>query len=227
MKNLLFTLILLAFATAPAFSQATFDLHPDTVSVVAELEADDVEAHNEITNLTSSQRQIAWVRTIISLNPGDAKTQVCDPIACYAPWVDSLAFPLGPDTTVLMIMHLLKDIDSSASAIIQLRIFDLADPTHPQYGLYIFNDALSGTNEQMPAANVKLYPNPVVESFTLENDEAVSRIRVYTRDGRQVALFNPTPGQYYSLADQPTGTYLVGLEAKNGRFFQVIEVVKQ
>lgn len=226
MKNLLFTLILLALATAPGFSQATFELHPDTVAVLVELESDDVEAHNELTNLTSTQRQIAWVRTVISVNPGDSPIQVCDPIACYAPWVDSLSFPLGPDTTVVMIMHLLKDIDSTASAIVQLKIFDLADPTHPQYGLYIFNDGLSGTNDQLPAANVKLYPNPMVESFTLDNGDAVNRIRVFTRDGRQVAVFNPAPGQFYSLADQPAGTYMVGLEAKNGRFFQVIEVVK-
>ncbi|HRI58117.1 MAG TPA: T9SS type A sorting domain-containing protein [Saprospiraceae bacterium] len=224
MKKLL--LLCLPFFATAAFAQATFQMNPDTVNVGVELDNTDIEAHNLMTNLTSTNRSIKWERTIISMEPDTLKTQVCDPVACFAYWIDTHTFTLTADTTIPMIVHLLKDLDQDASAIVQLKITDLADPGNPQYSYYVFNSAASGTNEQLPAANVKLYPNPVVESFTLENADAVSRIRVFSLDGRQVAVFAATSGQTYSLATQPVGAYIVALESKTGKVFQALEVRK-
>jgi len=224
MKNLL----LLAFSlfAFSAFAQATFEMTPDTASITVDLDGTDIEIHNEMTNLTSVNRSIKWERTIISLEPDTLDTQVCDPVACFAAWIDTHTFTLYADTTIPMIVHLLKKQDHDASAIIQLKLTDLADPNNPQYSYYVFNSAASGTNDLLPAANVKLYPNPVVESFTLENADEVGRIRLVALDGRQLAAFTPVSGQQYSLTGQPAGTYIIALESKTGQLFQAIEIHK-
>ncbi len=224
MKKLLLLCFSL-FATA-AFAQATFQMNPDTVYTPVELDNTDIEAHNLMTNLTSTNRDIKWERTIISMDPDTLETQICDPVACFASWIDTHTFILTADTTIPMIVHLLKDLDQDASGIVQLKFTDLADPNNPQYSYYVFNSAASGTHEQLPAANVKLYPNPVVESFSLENADEVSRVRVFSIDGRQVAIFTAAPGQTYSIADQPIGAYIVALESKTGKVFQAVEVRK-
>ena len=199
---------------------------PDTSFVEVELDNTDIEVHNDMINLTSTDRSIKWERTIISMDPDTLETQICDPVACFAAWIDTHTFTLKADTTIQMIVHLLKDLDQDASAIVQLKFTDLADPNNPQFSYYVFNSAASGTNDLLPAANVKLYPNPVVESFTLENADEVSRIRVVALDGRQLAVFTPVSGQNYSLGGQPAGTYIVALESKSGKVFQAIEIHK-
>lgn len=225
MKNLFFTLALALFTAACAFAQ-TFSMDPDTVSVTATGDEYDVEVHNEMTNLTSVTRTMKWERTIL-INPDSLETQVCDPIACYAPWIDNRTFPLVGDTTVPILVHLLNPngVDPYY-AVVQLKFTDLADPNNPQYSLYIFNIGSSGTDGPIPAAHVKLYPNPVVESFSLDNADEVRRVLVFSTDGRQVAVFDASAGSSYSIAGQPAGTYMVALEAKSGKVFQAMEVRK-
>lgn len=224
MKNLL--LLAFSFFAASAFAQATFDLTPDTVSMVVILDETDNEIHNFMHNLTSTNRVIKWERTIFDPNPDTVDIRVCDPNTCYAPWVVTQTFTLTADTTVPMIVHLFKPEGEDASAIVQLKYTDLADPGNPQFSYYIFYSAASGTHEQLPAANVKLYPNPVVESFSLDNADEVRRIRVFSSDGRQVAVFDAAAGQVYSITGQPAGAYVVALESKSGKVFQAIGIRK-
>ncbi len=216
--------MLLAGATASA--QATFDVFPDTVSVSAPINQLDVEADNQIQNLTNVNRNIKWERTVISINPDTLKTQVCDPNACYATWISTKAFTLTAGTTMPMIVHLLNNSGGPANAVVQLKFTDQGDQANPQYAYYIFDASLVGTHD-LPAANVRLFPNPVVESFSLENAEEVSRVHIFSLEGRRIAVFNASAAGNYSLANQPAGSYLVALESKEGKLFQAIQIKKQ
>lgn len=226
MKNLLFTLFIALFTGSTAIAQ-TFNLSPDTVSISAPMNQYDVEIHNDLTNLTNNSRSIRWERSIISMDPDTLLTQICDPNACYLPPVSTKIYNIAANATVPMIVHFLNNSGGPASAIVQLKYTDLADPTNPQFSYYIFDASLTGTDEQLPAANVKLFPNPVVESFSLGNAEEVGRIRVYGTDGRLVLNQIAQANNIYSLAGLPAGTYLVALQSKSGKLFQAIKVVKK
>jgi hypothetical protein len=225
MKKLIFTLAFALFACSFAFAQ-TFFMHPDTVSVEAPGDEYDVEVHNDIDHLPPDGDTvfIKWTRTIL-VNPDNWPVQVCDPEACFASWIDTNTFPLVTDTVI--IVHLLnEDFEEPYYAVVQLEFMDLANPTESQFSYYIFYIGTVGTDEQQPAANVKLFPNPVVESFSLENAADVHRIVVFSTDGRQVATFQPSAEQTYSLNGLPTCAYAVALEAQNGKIFQVISIRK-
>lgn len=227
MKNLLFTLFLTFVAAVTASAQATFDVFPDTVTVISPINIHDVEADNHIKNLTNANRTIKWERTILSISPDTLKTQVCDPNACYATWIDTKTFIISPGATQPMIVHFLNNSDQAANAVVQLKYTDQSDLSNPQYAYYIFDASLVGTHDQLPAANVRLFPNPVVESFSLENAEEVSRVHVFSLEGRKVAIFEASADGNYSLAGQPAGSYLVALEGKNGKVFQAVQIKKQ
>lgn len=225
MKKLIFTLALALFTCVFAFAQ-TFFMHPDTVSVEAPGDEYDAEVHNDIDHLPSDGDTVfmKWERTIL-VNPDNWPIQVCDPEACFAPWIDTNTFPLVTDTVI--IVHLLNEnYVEPYYAVVQLEFTDLANPDESQFSYYIFNVGVVGTDEQQPAANVKLFPNPVVESFSLDNADDVNRILVFSSDGRQVADFQPNAGQFYSLAGQPAGHYAIALEGKSGKVFQVISIRK-
>lgn len=225
MKKLIFTLAFALFSCAFAFAQ-TFSMSPDTVSVEAAGDEYDVEVHNDIHHLIAAGDTVfvKWKRTIL-VNPDNWDVQVCDTEACFAAWVDTNTFPLLSDT--FMIVHLINaNFVEPYYAVVQLEFTDVANPDDAQYSYYIFNIGTSSTDGPAPAANVNLFPNPVVKSFSLENADDVRRIVVFSSDGRQVATFQPSAGQTYSLAGQPSGAYAVALEAQNGKIFQVISIRK-
>jgi hypothetical protein len=225
MKNLISTLVLSFFTASCAFAQ-TFSMSPDTVSINAPAEQYDVEVHNDMTNLTSDTVQMKWERTIL-INPNNLDVQICDLDACFAPWIDTNIFPLPGDTTIPIITHILNpESIEPYYAVVQLKLYDDANPDAAEYSYYIFNIGVSGTNNPAPAANVKLFPNPVVESFSLDNADEVHRVLVFSTDGRQVAAFDASMGNSYSIAGQPAGTYMVALEAKDGKVFQTVQVRK-
>lgn len=224
MKNLIFTLALTLFAAVSAHAQATFDLSPDTVSVSAPVNVNPVIAYNQIINLTNTARNIRWDRTVVTISPDTLTTQVCDINACYDSTVNSYFFQLAANATGNISMYVNNNSGGPASALVRLKFTDLNSGFN-QTAVYIFDASLVGT-EDLPVANVKLFPNPVVESFSLGNDAEVHRVRVFALDGRLAALFEASPGQTYSLVGLPTGAYIVALESKNGKIFQAIEVRK-
>jgi hypothetical protein len=226
MKNLFFTLAFSLFASTCIFAQQTFHTHPDTVSVSEQSDVYNVPVYNNIDHLVAAGDTVfvKWERTVL-VNPNNLETQVCDPVACFAAWVDTHTFPLVTDTNIIVYLLNPNSVDPYY-AVVQLKFTDIEDPANPRFSYYIFNIGTSSTDGPAPVANVKLYPNPVVESFTLENTDDVHRILVFAADGRQVATFQPNAGQSYSLAGQPAGQYAVALEAKSGKVFQVISVRK-
>jgi subtilase family serine protease len=226
MKNLLFTLVFVLFA-ASAHSQATIQLTPDSVTVSAPMDLNPVIAYNQVKNLTNNTITIKWERTVISIDPDTLLTQVCDLNACYTPPVNTRTFQLGPQASGNMSVYLLNNSGQAAHAIVHMKYINLADVSNPKTGVYIFNADLVDAQEPVPAANVRLFPNPVIESFSLDQAEDVARLRVFALDGRKVATFDATTDNTYSLAGQPAGTYVVALESKSGKIFQAIEVKKQ
>lgn len=225
MKKLIFTLAFALFSCAFAFAQ-TFSMSPDTVSVEAPGDEYLVDVYNNIDHLLPDGDTVFvhWQRTIL-VNPDSLDVQVCDTEACFSATVDSNTFPLWADT-VIIVDVLNPDFIEPSYVVVQLEFTDIANPDDSQFSYYIFTIGTVGTDEQQPAANVKLYPNPVVESFSLENSDDVHRIVVFSSDGRQVATFQPSSGQTYSLNGLPTGAYAVALEAQNGKIFQVISIRK-
>lgn len=224
MKFLLYPVLSILFCFNSLQAQGTFIVTPNPAAVTAEANQYDSPAHAEITNLTNFPKNIRWERIIIEL-PATMQTQVCDPNLCWLSTVSSKTFTLAGNQTGQLIVHFLNPQQVTGSAIIHVKLTNIDDPTEVLTAVYNYNPPASGVND-LPAASVKMYPNPAVDQFTLENADAVASVRVFSLEGRQVAFFNATPNQQYSIANQPAGTYVLSLMDKNGRSFQAIEINK-
>lgn len=226
MKNLAFLFLATLLSAHFASAQTTFSLTPIPSSVTAKADEFDAAAHGVIKNITNVRDSLRWVRTVIEL-PEGFTTAVCDPIQCYFPNVNTKDFGLAPGATGPMDVHFYNNLETSGSGIIHLKVINVNVPTDMVTGVYVYTTATSGTRDALPVANVRLFPNPTTEGFALDNASEVAGVRVYSLDGRQVAYFEPSGDQRYSVADQPAGTYIVALLAKNGKVFQAVEVRKQ
>lgn len=223
-----FTLLFLLFAAFGAVSaQATFSVSATQVWKVTDPAIPDLEAHFELTNTTGSVQKMRWTRTIINITSG-CTTKVCDLIQCYTPIVSTKTFDINANATGNIIMHF-ENYDSlpNASGVIHLKMSNENFPTDTVTVVFLFTDASSGTGQALPAATVRLFPNPATDYFRLDAADAVHRIRMFALDNREVARFTAAPGTIYPLADVPAGTYILALEDENGRVFQALELVKK
>lgn len=225
-RSVTLLLLFLGLVSAP-IAQTTFNISTNSVWTIAESGDDDVEGHIVIHNPTNAVQPIKWERTIVNITSG-CHTQVCDLNYCYIATVSTKTFNISPDSTGNIIVHFVnEDLLEGATALVHLKMSNVNNPADSAVITYLFTPETSGTKDGLPAANVKLFPNPTTDYFLLENAEAVQRIRLFSLDSREAARFTATPGQSYSLAGLPSGTYLLALEDKNGQVFQALSVVKK
>jgi len=226
MKRLISTLLFVAGFCMLASAQSTFSLSASEVWEVAPHDVPTVDAHFNITNTTNSMQTYRWTRTVVNITNG-CETQVCDINLCYIPIVSTRTFELEPNATGPMTMYFLNyDSIVGASGVLHLKMANVNTPDSSVV-TFLFTSPLSSTDNPLPKADVKVFPNPTTDYFLLENAEAVHRVRLYSLDSREVARFTATPGERYSVAEQPAGAYIMVLEDKDGRVFQAAELVKK
>jgi len=66
--------------------------------------------------------------------------------------------------------------------------------------------------------DLSVYPNPVIEQFTIQdNSDVVSDVAVFNLIGKKVKSFEHSKGAFHYVGDLPKGVYLVQLIDKNSR----------
>lgn len=228
MKNLISTLLLVLGLLPLASAQvaSAFTVAPNPADTIALPDADDAPAEAEIHNISSNTLNVRWTRTVVNITPG-CYTQVCDPVTCWSETVSTKTFSLAPGEEGQLTVHFRNPNAIEASSIVHIKVVNLDNPADTLTAVYNYVAAPLVSTKDLPTPSVKLFPNPTVESFSLQNGEAVAGIQVYALDGRSVARFEVSPNNFYSLAGQPAGTYVLALEDKNGIVFQALELSKR
>ena len=185
----------------------------------------DATAKATIKNISNVRDSFHWERIVIEL-PHGFVSAVCDPERCYFTIVNSESFILEPGEEGELDVHFYNSNQVAGSGLVLVKVNNITNPSDSLSGVYYYNTT-SGTDDPLPAANVRLFPNPVTEGFTLDRADDVAAVRVYSLSGQQVADFTPSADQRYSLVEQPFGTYIIALIAQNGQVFQALEVRKQ
>jgi len=221
-KLCLFALLL----PCAAVGQTTFRITPNPSSVTELPDVFDATAYATITNISNVRDSIRWVRTEIYL-PKGFTTAVCDCEQCYKDEISTMTFGIAPNESCEFDVHFYNHLESCESGLVHLKVSNVNVPNDTVTAVYIYNCATSGTHDPLPAAHVRLFPNPTTEGFVLENADEVAGIHLFSLSGGQVAYFEPSSNHRYSLAQQPVGTYIVALRAKNGKVFQAVELRKQ
>ncbi|MFN0174658.1 MAG: hypothetical protein ACKVU0_08440, partial [Saprospiraceae bacterium] len=193
MKNLLFTLfvVLGLFQVTNTQAQSAYHVHPNPSDTITTMDTYDSPAHGEIENVSNGTITVKWERHEVFLTP-NITTAVCDPVTCWFSGVSSKTFQLQKDSMGQLTVHFYNALSDPppgqpGSGIVHLKLTNLDNAADTLTAIYTFN-SLTSTSE-LPAANVKLFPNPTTDFFTLTNAEEVASMRLFTIDGREVARF--------------------------------------
>jgi len=76
------------------------------------------------------------------------------------------------------------------------------------------------------SSQVKLYPNPTSDLFTISNDTNVSSMEILNLSGQSVRKFMHLPSSNHDVSDLQSGCYLLLLKDKLGRTLQLKKLVK-
>ncbi len=82
--------------------------------------------------------------------------------------------------------------------------------------LWKYQDPLLSTNDLELKNSISLYPNPTLNSFSIESKFPIEKISIYDIQGKNVKLFE-TPLELYSIDALTTGIYFVNIQTEKGK----------
>ena len=146
MKQVFTTLVFSFLLCQVAMAQASFKIEPNPSIVMAADSVYDATAHSLVINTTAGNKNMRWERTIIEL-PADIISLVCDKNLCWSSSVYTKDFVLTQGDSATMDAHFLNPLSITASAIVHIKVTNLANPaTDFVTGIYLYNPTSSTSN---------------------------------------------------------------------------------
>ncbi len=205
-------------------AQTSIVLAPNPAQVSASASEVTVNAHMAITNSSAVEKTFRWERTVVEITAGCA-TSVCDPEGCFVTGVSTNEFILGPNQSDLLDVDLINPNSLQCCAVVHMKVYEVGNPANEATGIYLFNNCASNTTELQNTA-IRLFPNPVTTTFTLENAAQVKQIRLFNLEGKLVRSFQARAFETYDIADLLPGSYIALLDDVNSLPLKVLELIK-
>jgi hypothetical protein len=211
MKKIIYIIALMSMTSA--VSAQKLSVSATNVVVTVKQGVDDAEGHFDLTNTSTTAKKIHWDRLVPCVT-GDWQSAICDEV-CWIPTKGSNEFTLDAGKTLNMIVHVYPD-GKEGSAIINLKIYEVTDPTNKVAVSVKFNTCVTGVNDR-EIAGIQLSPNPTQSFFRLSDNDLVHDIALVNTLGQEVATFGYAQGTTYDVSAYAKGLYFVRLRNENGK----------
>jgi hypothetical protein len=204
-----------------------FSVNPNPNSISFQADGTDHFAHGKVKNNTGAQINVLWTREILQL-PVDWQTYVCDANYCYGPGLGKCP-DNGPnkikagDSTTLDV-HV-TDNGTDGEAHIVMWVYEKEDTSKKIKVDYLFNKVLS--NNQVKNIEIKVYPNPAYNSFSIDFNQGLNRIDFYSILGKKVTSYKAMQKTSYDISQLEDGLYFVKLIGPNEQHLRTIRLQKR
>jgi hypothetical protein len=89
-----------------------------------------------------------------------------------------------------------------------------------------FNPDITSANEAIPANEIQIFPNPVLNEFTIKGDLSLYQIELFDSVGRIHRKINPTDSSYtMDVSSLPKGLYFIRILNKTNNLVEIQKVV--
>lgn len=233
MKKILLGVLFLSFFQICIAQQLEFTL--DNPNVTGHPDSFEVVGHAKVKNISSNNVSIRWVKEEINF-PAGWSVAICDNNACYPTRIFTNYNPdgnpkipvvLAPGQETIIDPHLYPAQTSGAGQV-KVCISLVSDPANP-IECFVFNFDVSGTSstKNVSKSELKIYPNPTTDYFSLQAASEVSEVRLMSILGKNVRSFEAAANRKYYIGDLPSGMYLASLIDRNGKIVRTVRVVKR
>ena len=204
-----------------------FAVHPNPNSISFQADGSDHFAHGRVKNNTNSLINVIWTREILQL-PVDWQTYVCDANYCYGPGLGKCPesnpnkIKAGDSTT--LDVHVTDD-GNDGEAHIVMWVYEKEDTSKKIKVDYLFNKILA--NNEVRNIEIKVYPNPAYNSFSIDYNQGLNRIEFYSILGKKVTSYKAVPHSSYDISQLEDGLYFVKLIGPYERSLRTIRLQKR
>jgi Secretion system C-terminal sorting domain len=113
------------------------------------------------------------------------------------------------------------------AAVVEIKVTEVGNSNNTTTAVYYFNTPVGTKDLMKKAANVRIYPNPVVDHFSIIDDnDVIETIAIYNMIGRQVRTFKASEEAKYHIGDLPDGMYLIRFYSTNGVMVKILRINK-
>lgn len=196
----------------------------------------EIEFAVRLTNLSHDTLELKWEKKILN-QPNDWITQINDENGIYLPNVTTNYGPIPGTESPLMLLpgqtsevslHIMP-LGAEGEGWYQLA-FSYADA--PGYVLESLDFNASVGEAQAPTINVtktdiRVYPNPAIYYFEITPNNLVDQIDVINVVGGKVLSFSYEHGQKYSIANLPSGLYMLSLVNHKKGVVKTVRLIKR
>jgi len=226
MKQLQLALILCLCSIVSMHAQQTFTLSPNPVFGVV-MDPTRVEGSATVKNLAATVDTFSWKRTVIRLeNDSVCQTQVTDPYLHWFHLVSEKKFILDPGQEGPMNVTLWDFQELGCCAIVHLKLKKLDAPIDSIESYYYLRTCQPLAVKEIQKASIKVFPNPAVNFFSLENAESVARVTICDATGKMLRRMPVNSANQYEIGELSSGFYYLILENSAGSILQVMDWVK-
>jgi hypothetical protein len=186
-----------------------------------------------LTNNGSSPVNVWWQINKGANFPTNWKAFFCDDNFCYTPAVEftpaNRANTIAAKSTVKWTFHL-DPSSQTGSGKVQVQFF--SDSQRRTLLAETLKDAVITADKSLNTKNIgkaidiKISPNPTTDYFSLQNDNAVSKLAIYNIVGKEVEIFKHATGNLYNVADYPNGIYVIKMLDSRGRSIKSLRLKK-
>ncbi len=219
------TLCLVAFGLANVQAQvANFEMTPDTFVVNGSANDLGLKIDIEVKNTAAVDRNIIWERTEVTITQ-DWETQICDPVACWAPIKSSGEYTLAAKSSAGMVLDAFP-YDKPGGAYVRIKVYEKEIPSKVTIGRYRFTALPVGVAE-VEATKLIVYPNPTADYFVLQGTAPLTTVDVLSLTGQVLKTFPYIENEIYEIQDLAAGTYFLNLNGENNKRLATKRIVKR
>ena len=181
--------------------------------------------HATFKNNSTVEKSYMWERTVLC-GENVQETWFCDPFNCYLPNIGAKDFTLAAGEEGQFDFHArFTSVDDRALNAL-IKVYEIGNETNTLDVIYEYNSCAVGTND-LAINEIKLFPNPTTDHFTLTNIGSVKDVIIHNIIGAPVKQYLAEENASYSIGDLPAGVYMVQLSDANENNVGTKRVFKQ
>ena len=210
--RILYTVFLSFFMTWMVCSQS-LTITPDEVSTTVNLEEFENIGYAKLKNNSNQTMTLIWKREVIRANT-NWEISICDKNNCYLPFIETRELVLGPGEESNLDVHV-RHNGHKDNGEVKMLVHDKSNPADSATAMFYFTTGSASTRKVSFGEQLRIWPNPAQNYFTISDSKLISRVEVLNLLGNIVKVYDPRTTAQFDIADLTSGIYLVRMTSKS------------
>lgn len=213
------------FMITVLFSQTGFSVYPAAATIKVDDPDREYVTHGYVINTSDSELKLRWVKNVQS-KPEVSEAAICDNVVCWLPSRNESDFVIAKGDSSNFDFHYYPN-GNAGNAVYKVMIKEIAAPANKSEMTFTINDATSNSLEFPGQEEVRVFPNPATDYFSVYGLEQLKEVVVINLVGQEVRRYKASLKAKYNVSDLMRGLYLIRLIDNKEKVIKTVRLSKQ